>query len=615
VTDTLVLSKLFRPVTPPNGLIAGSKKDPKSSKYADNRIGGHSLEAWGKRMGFPKQDFNDWSHFSNKMLEYCVNDVELGCHIWKYLLKEQSGEVDPYYLSEKTSKPVPFSPLSIKIEHKVAYLLQRQQMNGFLLDVEAAKKLRDDTEGMLNEMNKSIAKYFPPIRKRVCEWSPKLKKDGTLTATSKRILNTKDLSPSVTSLKSSIINPDGSVLIYWSMYDIYETQEFNPRSGQQIADRLLKLGWQPKKFTPTGQPSTDKETLSSAVRELKEEHPEVAFLESYNLVAYNNDKAKKWLEIKQDDNRVYGRINHMGASTHRCTHSDDNMANIASVVLDSDGHPRTGLSGNFGYDCRSCWSVPDGKVLVGADASGIQLRALAHYMNDEAYTKHLLEGDIHTVNQKAAGIKDRPTSKTFIYAWLLGAGDLKTGEIVGVSQDEYNELFAFARDKKLYGSNLLDITVDRLKKNNMAVTKKVVAQSIKGFRTKEKFLNSTPSLKRLRTKEIPEATRRGYLVGLDGRKLWIPSEHLAMSMYLQGFEAVIMKTAINFYHTFLEQKNIPFKQVAFVHDEVQIETLPEHADIVGKTVVDSIKLAGEFFKTKCPLDGEYKVGHNWAETH
>lgn len=617
IVDTLVLSRLFRPVTPPNGVINGARLNFTSTNnkpYADNRKGGHSLDAWGQRLGYPKQYFDDWSKYSPKMLAYCVNDVQLGHRIWEYLEQERLGLVDPAYLTGAISKPVPFSDFSIRLEHKVAACLQLQMENGFFLDTSAAEELRDETEEMLKVMDKDVVKFFPPIEKFVKHWEPKFKKDGSLTAASEKILKNWICKPQA-GLGKPIKLSDGTTLTVFPRYDLYEKQEFNPRSGQQIGRRLMDLGWVPKKFTPTGQPATDKETLQEAVRELKASHPEVEFLESYNLVAYNNDKAKKWLEIKHNDSRVYGRINHMGAGTHRCTHSDDNMANIASVVVGSDGTPLKGLDGNFGYDCRRCWSVPNGSVLVGADASGIQLRALAHYMDDPSYTKALLEADIHVVNQKAAGIKDRPTAKTFIYAWLLGAGDLKIGEIVGVDPSEYNDLLLYGRTEYLYGKPLVETVKNRILKMKLPLQKSIVCKFIKGYKTKKQFLDRTPALKRLRTKDIPEATKTGYVVGLDGRKLWIPSEHLAMSLYLQGFEAVAMKAAINIYHHKLNAQNVPFKQVAFVHDEVQVETLPEYADQVGQVIVQSIKDAGKLLKSNCPLDGEYKVGANWAETH
>jgi DNA polymerase-1 len=614
VSDTLVWSKLFRPTSPQGGVFKCGSTSPADSNYIDNRVGGHSLGAWGKRLGKAKLDFDDWSKYSPKMLTYCTQDVELGVEIWKYLEKERLGLVDPLYLSGEISSPVPFGDLSIRLEQSVASCLRQQELNGFKLDITATTKLRDDTEALLKDMQRDLNTHFPPFRKFIKQWSPKFKADGTLNAVSERILGTKDLDPvagaAVFTTKNSY---DISINVY-EAYDMYDSVEFNPRSSQQKARVLQERGWVPKHFTPKGAPSTKKEHLAAAVDELKDKYPEIAFLKDYSIVAFNNDKANKWLEICADDGRVHGRINHLGCSTHRCTHSDDNLANVAGVKYGNGGILK-GLEGEYGYDCRSCWSVEKGNVLVGADASGIQLRALAHYINDPNYIKEVCDGDIHVVNQKAAGIGDRPTAKTFIYAWLLGAGDENIGQIVGVTPEEHEGLMQYGKNNKQYKQRLLDYFIGKLRKEGRLATKESVLFCLKGHRTKAQFLDKIPALKHFKEVTIPECAKRGYVVGLDGRKIWVPSEHLTMGAFLQGFEAVIMKAAICCFHDELNKKNIPFKQVVFVHDEVQIECKPEHADAVGEAVVNGIKRAARIFKSNCPLDGEYKIGNSWAETH
>ena len=582
--DTLVLSRLFRPVSP---------FKEKRKTVADDRIGGHSLDAWGQRLGFPKIVFNAWDKFTEEMLEYCVGDVKLNHEVYKALLIEQEG----------------FSEMSIRLEHMVAWLLARQERNGFYLDQEACRHLLDEATRHLDEMLEKLHEIFPPVPKLVREYDVRYTKDGSMGAVSKRILKEYEECP----------HRVCEVVEEGKKYNLYVLEEFNPNSSKQKAERLLAIGWEPRKFTPKGNPATDKDSLSDAIDELLNENPDMPqlqYLKDYGIVADRQQKANKWLELVEKDGRVHGKINPIGAGTHRCSHFDDNMANIASVNLDSEGHPLKGLEGKFGYESRACWAASTSdNVIVGADASGIQLRALAHYMNDPDYTRKLLEDDIHVVNQQAAGIDDRPTAKTFIYAWLLGAGDEKTGTIVKVDQSEYEDLFSFAEGRQIWGKEMLTYTIEGVKKKGRKATRKLIATIIKGFKVKEQFLDRTPALKRLKTKDIPEATKQGYLIGLDGRKLWIPNEHLAMSMYLQGFEAVIMKTAMVFYHQELEKQGVEFKQVAYVHDEFQIECHKDDADVVGQAVVDAIKKAGEFYNTNCPLDGEYKVGKNWAMTH
>jgi DNA polymerase-1 len=264
-----------------------------------------------------------------------------------------------------------------------------------------------------------------------------------------------------------------------------------------------------------------------------------------------------WLKAVKDDGRVHGRVITNGAVTGRMTHQSPNMAQVPAV------------SAPFGTECRSCWTVDEGNVLVGIDASGLELRMLAHYMDDEDYTNEILNGDIHTANQRAAGLETRPLAKTFIYAFLYGAGDAKIGAIVG-------------------------------------------GNSGTGRRLKERFLHNTPALEELRRRTDRQA-QSGILDGLDGRKLRVRSQHAALNTLLQGAGACVMKQAV--VHLADKLRNIPHKFVANVHDEWQIETPAHYADTVGRIGVRSIRIAGETLGLRCPLDGEYRVGNNWAETH
>ena len=215
-------------------------------------------------------------------------------------------------------------------------------------------------------------------------------------------------------------------------------------------------------------------------------------------------------------------------------------------------------------------------VLIGCDASGLELRCLAHYMNDDEYTRKLLEEDIHTVNQEAAGLPTRDNAKTFIYGFLYGAGDAKIGEIIG--------------------KGLLE-----------------------GRKIKKQFLESVPALGVLKRKISNALQNRKWLVGLDRRRLHIRSEHAALNTLLQSAGAVLMKKATVILFDKLKslglKPNGDFAFVAHVHDEFQVECWPEFSEVVSKEAVASIREAGEAFGFRCPLDGEAKVGSSWSETH
>jgi DNA polymerase I-like protein with 3'-5' exonuclease and polymerase domains len=210
-------------------------------------------------------------------------------------------------------------------------------------------------------------------------------------------------------------------------------------------------------------------------------------------------------------------------------------------------------------------------VLLGIDASGLEIRMLAHYMNDKDYTNEILNGDIHTANQKLARLESRDTAKTFIYALMYGAGDEKLGSVVGGNKGD-------------------------------------------GSRARQLFFDNKPSFKSLRDR-VTRASAKGHLKGIDGRKLFIRNAHAALNTLLQGAGAIVMKKALVIFDNKLRKHWLEHKFVANIHDEWQMEVPKEHAKTIGELGVSSIIEAGEVFKLRCPLDGEYNTGGNWSETH
>jgi DNA polymerase I-like protein with 3'-5' exonuclease and polymerase domains len=415
-----------------------------------------------------------------------------------------------------------FSSDSVVLEHQVAAIINKQEKNGFKLDTIHATCLLAELKGKMSAINDKMQELYPPYEvERISSKTGKLLKPETIT--------------------------------------------FNPASRQQICEKLMGLGWKPKKFTeptanyPQGQAIVDEAVLMSL------KYPIAQLIAEYMMLGKRIAQIESWLEVVGADGRVHGRVITNGAVTGRATHMKPNMAQIPN-----SGSP-------YGPECRQCWTVEEGNVLVGADASGLELRMLAHYMKDEAYVKTVCEGsskdgtDIHTINQKAAGLQTRDQAKTFIYSWMYGAGPSKVGSIVGGS----------AKD----GQKLIDA-----------------------------FLKGTPALKRLRDKVAIYASK-GYVPGLDGRKIWVRSEHAALNSLLQGAGAIVMKKALVILDEKFRRNKIDAKFVANVHDEWQIECSPDVADVVGKAAVQSIKEAGIAYNLRCPLDGEYKVGRNWRETH
>ena len=334
-------------------------------------------------------------------------------------------------------------------------------------------------------------------------------------------------------------------------------EPFNPGSRDQVARYFKeKYDWNPDVFTPAGKPKLDEKILNGL------EFPEAKLLARRFLVSkllgQIAEGEEAWLgHVK--DGRIYGAILHNGAVTGRCAHFGPNLAQVPKV-----GKP-------WGRECRECFIPSEGMVFVGADASGLELRMEAHYMNDEEFIRILLDGDIHDHNRRSLGIPDgeRDRAKTWIYAFNYGAGDEKLGSILGVSTAEAKKI-------------------------------------------KKRFLDNTPALKRLQS-AVKEASKRGFLIGLDGRRVPVRQTYRALNTLLQSAGAIVMKKATVIASPTIRE--LGGHLVLHVHDELQIECPPESAKAIGEAVVESFRLAGEYFNLKVPLTGEYKIGSSWAETH
>jgi DNA polymerase-1 len=447
--------------------------------------------------------------FGDHKIDFHDYDGGLSDEMVEYCRQDVALTTRLYKHLTDTLKREGFSQQCVDLEEKVAIITAQQERNGFMLDVEQATLLWQDITHKMRQITEQLQKVFPPIVEE--RWSEK---------TGKRL---KD-----------------------------KVTEFNVGSRKQIAERLEGVGVKFKQKTEKGAIIVNEKVLEGI------DVPEAKTIYEYLLLQKRAAQIDSWL-THEKDGRVHGRVITNGAVTGRMTHHSPNLAQVPSV------------SAPYGKECRSFWCVPEGHKLIGCDASGLELRMLAHYMRDERYTNEILSGDIHTANMKAAGLTDRNQAKTFIYAFLYGAGAAKIGQIVGGGYRE--------------GQQLID-----------------------------SFLRNTPALAKLREK-VAAHSAGGTLPGLDGRRLRVRSEHAALNTLLQGAGAVVMKQALVLMSESLQKYDIPHKLVANVHDEFQIEVPENFADVVGKAAVRAIRNAGDVLDLRCPLDAEYNVGNNWAETH
>ena len=493
-----------------------------SRLFNPSREGGHSLEKWGYKLGYHKIEFSDYLNYSEEMLDYCVRDVELNTAVLEHLRKESKG----------------FDKECITIEQRIADIIKQQESNGFKFNTEHGLILLAELREKKQSIEDEVHATFKP------KWvddklvTPYIKKDGEL---SKRGLTDDEYDRCISTQN---MNP----------FMRQQLVDFNLGSRKQIGEYLIDFGWKPDRFTPTGQPIVDEKTLSQ-ITHIHEANLIAQFLLLQKRIA----QIDSWIEATEDDGRVHGFVIPNGAITGRMTHRSPNMAQVPSS------------HSPYGKECRACWIVDEGNVLLGVDASGLEIRMLAHYMADKEYTNEIINGDIHTSNQQLAKLESRDKAKTFIYALMYGAGDEKLGKVVGGS------------------------TAD-------------------GKRARQYFFDNKPTFKSLRDR-VQRASAKKYLKGLDGRKLYVRNQHSALNTLLQGAGAIVMKKALVILDDVLKLNNITYKFVANIHDEWQIEVDNSQADFVGGLAVESIVKAGEYFNLRCPLDGEYKVGGNWSETH
>lgn len=599
VFDTLVATRL----------IYSNLKDIDSGLLKKKQLpgalfGSHKLEAWGYRLKMMKGEYADefkarmgddyeegmeWRECSQEMIDYCVQDVEVTYALW---LKIEAKE---------------YSPLALELEHQLAWLMAQQERNGFPFDATKAATLYAKLAQRRGELERELKAEFrfwfapdgptrkPPKSRKV--WiqddnggdTRRIKKKG-LPAYFER----------------------GSYEHYTEgvPYTKVKEVEFNPSSRDHIADRLIKLyGWKPEVFTDGGKPKVDDEVMA------KLEYPPCKLLTEYLMVQKRISQLAEgdnaWLKMERNG-KIHGSINPNGAVTGRATHSYPNVAQVPAV-----GAP-------YGHECRELFCVPPGWLQVGADASGLELRCLAHFMaryDGGKYGNILLNGDIHWANVQAMGLTDdtrdetnklhkvyRDGGKTFIYGFLYGAGDLKAGRIV----------FGLLMSAKAMGLPYQQIAHVFFKGNENPSEDDLKEA---GKKLKRTFLKKTPALKRL-IEAVRESAKRGYLIGLDKRLLHVRSSHAALNTLLQSAGAIICKKWLLLIEEELQARGLKhgwdgdYAFMAWVHDEVQIACRNrEIAEVVAEVATQCVAKAGEFFNFRCPLAGEAKIGNNWAECH
>lgn len=546
VIDTLVFSRL----------VWSNIKDLdmgliRSGRLPKDLFGSHSLKAYGYRMRELKGTYGEqeeaWDSFSEEMYKYNYQDVV----VTKMLFDKLLGKGYPWE--------------AVQLEHDIAWVMAKQERNGFVFDRDKAVVLYSELAGRRDELTKELQDSVPPLLTGYKTYKRDNAKKG---------------------IKAGV------------QYPVYET--FNPNSRQQIAKVLIEQGWEPQEVTDTGLPKVDEETLKTA-KDIPMTSKILELLMLNKRIGQLAEGSNAWLKLmKEDPNdhlwRIHGSVNPNGAVTGRATHSYPNVAQVPANRAP------------YGRLCRELFTVPKGWYEAGIDASGLELRCFGHFLSpydNGAYVKEILNGDIHTHNQKMAGLPTRDNAKTFIYGFLYGAGDTKIGEIVGGS-------------------------------------------SADGKRLKEKFFQSLPAIKQLRQdiertlitssewvggvnkvtwrkRAHPDNSNLSIthsILGLDRRVVYVRSPHSALNTLLQSAGALVCKKWVCLVEENMRKAGYKhgwdgdFAMMAWLHDETQIACrTKEIAEDCCRIAQESMRQTQAFFNFKCQLDTEGKIGCNWAACH
>lgn len=529
--DTLIASKLKYTNL--------SMSDANNRKLPPKLKGSHSLGAWGYRLKLHKGDHNDWTKLSQDMIDYCIQDVRV-----TYKLYDKLSNAD-----------IPDE--AMYIEQAFKKIIMRQEQYGWKFDVNKARELHVELLREKDEVYDELLTVFKPID----TWMPKpypkvaFKKDGSKS----QVLLSQEAN-------GYHFNDD----MEWGRL---EAVEFNPQS---VLHRVKFIdhyfGKQKWELNENGNPKTGESDLLQLLEGNPLAEPLIRYLNITKLLGQLAEGKGSWLNAVIGD-RIHGQVDTLGAVSRRCTHSKPNVAQVPSSRAYK------------GKECRELFIVSKGKKLVGCDADGLELRTLSHYMasfDGGEYAKAVDEGkkeegtDIHTLNQRGAGLPTRDDAKTFIYAFLYGAGDGKIGSIIGGS----------SRD---------------------------------GKRLKEKFFEQIPAIKQLTQYVSKYVTENRYLPALDWNKYHIRSPHSALNILLQGAGALVMK----YYNVFADENfqkrgwipGVNYEQVGSIHDECQWEVDEDIAEEFARVAERSFNDVTDYLKFKCPLRGSADIGDSWYDTH
>lgn len=509
------------------------------------REGKHSLKNFGVILKDAKGESPAFDHYSEEMKIYGIQDINLTHKVYKYVASE----------AQTLIKNRPNFQQALRTEHAIAEICARQVTTKWNFDTPKAKKFYEQLTAEMKVIEDEINPTLKP-RKVLIDKEPKKPKylqDGRFSAVSARMLSE--------FTGTEIKQTDTDKWDPKKTFQRFNMVEADLGNMDQVRGMLLDNGWEPSMYTPGGEPKITEDTLHTIEGDIGKK-----VLKYYQLRS-RHSVIRGWIELAELNNgRVYVEAFNIGTPTSRQRHSK--VVNVPNS------------NAFFGSEMRSLFIADPGKVMIGCDSSGNQIRALCHYLNNKKVNDHVLNGDIHQHNADTVGVA-RPLAKGLLYATVFGAGFAKLGKMVTGIED-----------------------ID------------------KGKEVKNKLYSALPGLKELVEKlnrffyTTKNKDGLGFIPGLDGRRIFAESSFKCLNYLLQTFEAITVKTAVVNSFEMFKDENIEVDILGLIHDEVQVQTKPENVKRVKEILEYSF---GDYITKKLELNiqmgGDAKHGNSWLDTH
>lgn len=605
IIDTLVMTRLIMPDVKENDYRLAER-----GVLPGQLIGSHSLDAWGYRTGKHKGDYskqmlarglNPWGAWNLDQEDYCENDIDVTEILWAGIRKDMPPDG------------------CVELEHAVHDLCSVMERNGYFFDAEGAERLACELEtaskSLSDEVKKQFGYWYRPAKKKIVkpQWDDPKGLNAAKTYEQPDTEWGEDYSRAVwghmvfpkRSMKSKKIGDRTEGAPYCPM----EKVEFNPGSRHHIIDRFTTVyNWVPQDFTDKGFPSVSDDVLQKLALKIPEAKPLAEILFYEKLIGMVKRGKEAWLSCyNRETGRIHGYINCGGTVTGRASHNHPNLGQVPGVMTKKDKETGKkvilmGREGDYGWECRSLFFTPetiiqvleDGTEVeeewlqVGVDLKGIELRCLgevcAEFDGGKLIEVCITPGqDVHDYHMALTGLNDRYKLKRGTYGLMYGAGDWKLGHTF--------DPLATDEEKKREGGRFRSILMGRVPALSKAIAK------------------------------IHAQAERGFLIGLDGRRLGVRAVYSSLNTRLQSDAALIAKKWLVLTEQYLLEAGLnhgwdgDFAMLTWVHDEIQIACKKRFADLVASECVRAANDAGRFFNRKCPVDADPKIGHSWAECH